>query len=60
VDHIAFEIGLEDFDAQRRCLQELGQAVQTAEHAWAHWQWLDVSDPEGNAVELVCHDPAVG
>jgi len=37
----------------------LGLQVETAEHAWVHWRSLDVSDPEGNQVELVCYDASV-
>jgi len=59
VDHIAFEIGRADFDAEVRRLQGLGLAVETAEHAWVHWRSLYVNDPEGNTVELVCYDPTV-
>lgn len=60
VDHIAFEIDRADFDAELRRLRDLGLAVETAEHAWVHWRSLYVTDPEGNTVELVCYDPAVG
>ena len=60
VDHISFEIGRADFDAELRRLQDLGLAVETADHAWVHWRSLYVTDPEGNTVELVCYDPAVG
>ncbi len=59
VDHIAFEIGREDFDAEKRRLEQLGLAVETAEHAWVHWRSLYVVDPEGNQVELVCYDETV-
>jgi catechol-2,3-dioxygenase len=59
IDHIAFEIDRADFDAERKRLQELGLAVETAEHAWVHWRSLYVNDPEGNTVELVCYDPTV-
>jgi hypothetical protein len=33
VDHIAFEIDRADFDAELKRLQDLGLAVETAEHA---------------------------
>ena len=59
VDHLAFEIAREDFDAERKRLEQLGLAVETAEHAWVHWRSLYVRDPEGNQVELVCYDDAV-
>jgi catechol-2,3-dioxygenase len=59
IDHIAFEIDRADFDAERKQLQELGLTVETADHPWVHWRSLYVNDPEGNTVELVCHDPTV-
>ena len=60
VDHIAFEIEQADFDAEVKRLQDMGLAVETAEHAWVHWRSLYVDDPEGNTVELVCYDSTVG
>jgi catechol-2,3-dioxygenase len=60
VDHLAFEIDRKDFDAEKIRLEGLGLAVETAEHGWVHWRSLYVADPEGNQVELVCFDPAVG
>jgi catechol-2,3-dioxygenase len=59
IDHIAFEIGLADFDIERKRLEQLGLAIKTAEHAWVHWRSLYVNDLEGNTIELVCYDPAV-
>jgi catechol-2,3-dioxygenase len=59
IDHIAFEIPLADFADELKRLEGLGLQVETAEHAWAHWRSLYVSDPEGNQVELVCYDASV-
>ncbi len=59
MDHIAFEIPLADFAAEKQRFEELGLRVKTAEHAWVHWRSLYVSDPEGNEVELVCYDESV-
>jgi catechol-2,3-dioxygenase len=59
IDHIAFEIALADFAGEKKRLEALGLQVETAEHAWVHWRSLYVSDPEGNQVELVCHDGSV-
>ncbi len=60
MDHLAFEIDLADFEAEKNRLERLGLSVQTAEHAWVHWRSLYVTDPEGHSVELVCYDPSVG
>jgi catechol-2,3-dioxygenase len=59
IDHIAFEIPLADFAGQRKRLEALGLPVETADHGWAHWRSLYVTDPEGNQVELVCYDASV-
>jgi catechol-2,3-dioxygenase len=59
VDHIAFEIDLKDFEAEKRRLEQLGLGVETTVHAWTHWRSLYVTDPEGHSVELVCYDPSV-
>lgn len=59
IDHIAFTIAIEDFEAEKQRLESLGLSVSTATHEWVHWQSLYVQDPDGNQVELVCHDPDV-
>jgi catechol-2,3-dioxygenase len=59
VDHIAFTIDRQDFEGERSRLEALGLNVELSYHAWVHWRSLYVRDPEGNQIELVCHDPAV-
>ena len=59
LDHLAFAIAREDFDAERARLESLGCKLQFATHGWVHWRSLYVRDPEGNNVELVCFDPSV-
>jgi catechol 2,3-dioxygenase-like lactoylglutathione lyase family enzyme len=59
VDHIAFGIALEDYQAELQRLQGLGLRVETSAHAWVHWRSIYAWDPEGNCVELVCFDPSV-
>lgn len=58
-DHMAFEISRDDFDGEKRRLEQLGLAVEITEHAWVHWRSMYVRDPEGNQVELVCYDQTV-
>ena|SRR6516225_10562505 len=60
LDHIAFEIALADYEAEKARLENLGLKVATAGHAWVHWRSLYVTDPEGNEVEWVCYDESVG
>lgn len=59
VDHVAFTIDREDFDSELARLRSLGLTVTTSYHDWVQWRSMYVSDPEGNLIELVCHDPAV-
>ena len=60
VDHLAFTIALEDFESEQQRLEGLGITVSTTQHAWVRWRSIYFEDPEGNTVELVCHDPSVG
>lgn len=57
LDHVAFEIDREDFDAEKARLESLGHEVETAYHDWVSWRSLYLHDPDGNRVELVCYDP---
>ena len=59
VDHIAFAITLDDFEAEKQRLEVAGMTVSVTQHAWVHWRSLYVIDPEGNEVEFVCYDPSV-
>jgi hypothetical protein len=56
VDHIAFEISLADFAAEKDRLERLGLAVTTAEHSWVHWRSLYVC---GSREENPCQLGAV-
>lgn len=59
VDHLAFTIALEDYEAEKQRLEALGLTVTTATHEWVHWRSLYIADPDCNTVELVCYDPEV-
>ena len=60
-DHIAFEIPLEHFQAERERLQ--GQGLEVSERIWrGEYVWLGgrssfLDDPDGNNVELIARDP---
>lgn len=59
LDHMAFTIAPEDYEAERNRLEnECGLDVEARMHEWAGWRSLYFRDPEGNLVELVCYDPA--
>ena len=60
VDHLAFEIDLADYEAEKARLEWLGAQVTTAEHARVRWRSLYVDDPEGNTVEWACYDETIG
>jgi catechol 2,3-dioxygenase-like lactoylglutathione lyase family enzyme len=60
IDHIAFTIGLPDYDSERNRLEALGLQVEIKEHTWVKWRSLNFHDPEGNLVELVCYDENLG
>jgi catechol 2,3-dioxygenase len=57
VDHVAFGIDREAFDAEAERLEGLGYDLDYAYHDWVEWRSLYLPDPDGNSVELVCHDP---
>jgi catechol-2,3-dioxygenase len=59
LDHLAFVIDLDDYDARRSQLERLGLHVTPKEFAFFHWRALFVTDPDGNTVEFVCYDPSV-
>jgi len=61
LDHIAFEIPLEHFQAERERLQQLGlevsERIWRGEYAWLGACSLFLDDPDGNNVELIARDP---
>lgn len=61
LDHIAFEIPLEHFQAERARLQQLGlevsERIWRGEYAWLGARSLFLDDPDGNNVELIARDP---
>jgi catechol 2,3-dioxygenase-like lactoylglutathione lyase family enzyme len=59
IDHLAFTIALDDFEAEKNRLRQLGVAVRSSEHAWVQWRSLYFHDPAGHLVEFVCFDPSV-
>lgn len=59
VHHFAFAIGLPDYEREKERLEHLGLVVRTAEHPWIGARSVYIRDPDGNVVELVCHDESL-
>jgi catechol-2,3-dioxygenase len=59
LDHVAFVIEPDEYDARRRRLEEHGLEVTPKEFPSFGWRALFVSDPDGNTVEFVCYDPSI-
>jgi catechol 2,3-dioxygenase-like lactoylglutathione lyase family enzyme len=57
--HIAFNISLDDFEAEKERLEGLGLKVNATRHEWLQVRSMYFPDPEGNLLELVCHDPSL-
>ena len=56
LDHLAFEIHEEAFEPERERLEGLGLEVNTVEFPHMAARGLFFEDPEGNVIELLCHD----
>jgi len=57
--HIALNVALEDFEAEKMRLDGLGLKVNATVHEWLHVRSLYFSDPEGNTLEFVAYDETV-
>jgi catechol 2,3-dioxygenase len=56
VDHVAFSVAPENFNAEAERLESLGYDLNHAYHDWVEWRSVYLDDPDGNSVELVCFD----
>ena len=57
--HIALNIALEDYESEKKRLEDLGLKVVATDHAWLHVRSLYFADPEENLLEFVCYDESV-
>jgi catechol 2,3-dioxygenase-like lactoylglutathione lyase family enzyme len=57
LNHLAFEIPPESFEAHRERLEALGLAPRTVSFPDLNARSLFFEDPERNLVELICHVP---
>ena len=56
LNHLAFEVPPERFDDHARRLGELGLELSFSEFPAVNARAMFFGDPEGNALELICHD----
>ena len=57
--HIALNIPLDNFEAEKTRLEGLGLKVHATTHEWLHVRSMYFPDPEGNLLEFVCYDPSL-
>lgn len=58
--HIALSLPWQEQEAVVAHYEALGQPYRIETFEWAKWRGIFTEDPEGNTVELVAYDPAVG
>ena len=58
LNHLAFELPEEDFDAQHAALVAAGYQPRPGKHPVLASRTMYVDDPDGNEVEFICRAPA--
>lgn len=56
LNHLAFEIGVEDYEAEKTRLEGLGLPVREERFPHMNAKALFFPDPEGNTLEFICPD----
>lgn len=59
LNHLAFEIPPESYEVHKKRLETLGLTPRVAEFPGTAAKALFFNDPEGNVLELICHDQSV-
>ena len=59
LNHLAFELPEEAFDAQHAALVEAGYQPRGGKHPVLASRTMYVDDPDGNEVEFICRAPAL-
>ena len=56
LNHLAFEIDEADYDGEQQRLRSLGLEVSTMQFPHMQAKAIFFKDPEGNLLELICHE----
>jgi len=60
LSHSAIRIALDDFESERKRLEQLGiEIVHTDTSSWLHCRMFYFFDPEGNLIEFNSHDERI-
>ena len=58
--HIAFNISLDDFEPEKRRLEDLGiEIIRSVTSSWMHARMFYFTDPEGNLIEFKSYDESI-
>ena len=60
LSHFALNIALEDFESERKRIEQLGfEIIESRTSSWLHCRMFYFFDPEGNLIEFNSHDPSL-
>lgn len=60
LSHFAIRIALEDFESEKKRLEQLGvEIVHSNESSWLHCRMFYFFDPEGNLIEFNTYDESL-
>jgi len=59
LNHLAFELAPQDFDAQHAVFVAAGYQPRDGRHPIFASRTMYIHDPDGNEVEFICHDASI-
>ena len=60
LSHIAFSITLDDFESEKKRIEQLGvEIINSGTSSWMHCRMFYFFDPEGNLIEFKSYDESV-
>jgi len=60
LSHIALSIALDDFESEKKRLEQLGiEIIESGTSSWMHCRMFYFFDPEGNLIEFKSHDESI-